>query len=335
MKPTLLKFLSFAVAALIAFVVLANTMGNQVAGSSQNYSADFSNVSGLRVGDDVRAAGVRVGRVESINLRGGDTARVKFTLSDQQGLFDTTGIVIRYQNLLGQRYLSLTPGEEKGKRLVSDSVVPVSRTSPGFDLTALLNGFEPLFATLEPAEINRLSESIMAVMQGQGGTIESLLSETAELTNHLADKDEVLGRVLDNLTPVLKNVGAQDEQLDSTIESLQTLMTRLASERKTIGDTIDGVTELSAVTADLATDIRPSFDKDIASLRQTAKLFVDNTEALIRSFSTLPKTTEAFARPMSAGTWLDIYICNIETVIRGNAVPLGPPDGPYSAVCAR
>ena len=334
MKSTLIRFVAFAVAALVALVVLANTMGNQVAGSSHKFAADFSNVSGLRVGDDVRAAGVRVGRVESIDLRGQDTARVKFTLSDDQGIFDTTTIVIRYQNLLGQRYLSLTPGEEKGKRLVGDSIVPQSRTSPGFDLTALLNGFEPLFATLEPAQINRLSESIMAVMQGQGGTIESLLSETAELTNHLADKDDVLGRVLDNLTPVLQDVSAQDEQLDSTIEALQTLMTRLASERKTIGETIDGVAQLSAVTADLATDARPSFVADVASLRRTARLFVDNTQALIRAFSTLPTTTEAFARPMSSGTWLDIYICNIETVIRDTSVPLGP-DGPYSAVCRR
>lgn len=334
MRATLIKFMAFAVAALIAFLVLANTMGNQVAGSSHTYAAEFSNVSGLRVGDDVRAAGVRVGRVEAINLRGGDTARVRFTLSDQQGLFDTTGIVIRYQNLLGQRYLSLTPGEEKGTRLEAESVVPVTRTSPGFDLTALLNGFEPLFATLEPAEINQMSESIMAVMQGQGGTIESLLAETAELTNHLADKDDVLKRVLDNLTPVLQNIGTQDQQLDSTIESLQTLMTRLAAERTTIGETIDGVAELSAVTADLATDVRPAFDADVASLRRTAKLFVDNTDSLIRAFTTLPQTTEAFARPMSAGTWLDIYICNIVTDVRGRDVPLGP-DGPYSAVCSR
>ncbi|MEO6606582.1 MAG: MCE family protein, partial [Aeromicrobium sp.] len=222
--------------------------------------------------------------------------------------------------------------KDVGKRLANDSVVPASRTSPGFDLTALLNGFEPLFATLEPAQVNQLSESIMAVMQGQGGTIESLLSETTELTNHLADKDEVLDRVLENLTPVLQNLGGQDEQLDSTIESLQTLMTRLADERKTIGDTIDGVSELSAVTADLATDIRPVFDRDIASLRKTAKLFVDNTNSLVRAFGTLPSTTDAFARPMSSGTWLDIYICNMSMTLRDTTIPLGP-DGPYSAVC--
>ncbi len=332
MRPTLVKFLAFAVASLVALVVLANTMGNQVAGSSHQYAADFSNVSGLRVGDDVRAAGVRVGRVESITLRGGDVARATFTLSDQQGLYDTTTIVIRYQNLLGQRYLSLTPGKDKGNRLDTDSVVPVSRTSPGFDLTALLNGFEPLFATLEPEQVNTLSESIIAVMQGQGGTIESLLSETTELTNHLADKDEVLDRVLDNLTPVLQGLGAQDEHLDSTIESLQTLMTRLAAERKTIGNSIDGMAALSAATADLATDARPAFDKDIASLRKTAKLFVDNTDALVRAFSTLPRTTDAFARPMSSGTWLDIYICNMSMTLRDRTIPLGP-DGPYSAVC--
>ena len=94
--------------------------------------------------------------------------------------------------------------------------MPSSRTDPGFDLTALLNGFEPLFATLEPEQINQLSSSIIAVMQGQGGTIESLLTETSTLTNHLADKDAVLGQVLDNLVPVLHDLASRGDELDQT-----------------------------------------------------------------------------------------------------------------------
>lgn len=326
-----LKLSAFVAVVLAALVVLANTMGNQVSGSHRDYDADFSNVSGLRVGDDVRAAGVKVGRVESIDLRGNDTARVRFTLADRQRLFDTTTAVIRYQNLLGQRYLSLVPGEAKGVRLAADSVIPLTRTSPGFDLTALLNGFEPLFATLRPEQVNRLSESIIAVMQGQGGTVESLLTETARLTDHLADKDDVLGRVLDNLTPVLQGVGAQDEELDGTIAALQTLMTRLAGERHTIGDSIDGVSRLAAVTADLASDARPALDRDVAALRRTSAVYVENSAAIARAFADLPRTTGAFARPMSSGTWLDIYICTMALQVGDQPLRLG--SGQNSRVC--
>lgn len=333
MRSSAIKFGAFAVVAILVLVVLANTMNNRVSGSTRTYDADFASVSGLRAGDDVRAAGVKVGRVEEISLHANDRARVRFTLSADQPLYDTTRMIVRYQNLLGQRYLSLLRGADGGHRLADGTLVPESRTDPGFDLTALLNGFEPLFSSIEPDQVNQLATSIIAVMQGEGGTVESLLSETATLTEHLADKDEVLGAVLDNLTPVLENLADHGTELDTTIGQLHTLMTRLAEERTSIGGSIDGIGALSRATSSLVAEARPDLASDLASLRDTAALFAKARKQLSEVFATLPLTTEAFARPMSYGSWLNMHICNMGTEVDGHLVNFGSTAGPYSAVC--
>lgn len=333
MKATIVKLITFATVCVLVLVVLANTMLNRTDGSSRAYEADFTSVSGLRVGDDVRVAGVRVGRVDGIGLVDGDTARVRLSIGEGQRLTDTTGMVIRYQNLLGQRYLALLPGRERGTFLASGSVVPSSRTSPGFDLTALLNGFEPLFETLQPEDVNRLADSVVKVLQGEGGTVESLLDETATLTRNLADKDAVVTDVLTHLTPVLENLVENEDDLTATVDELRALMTGLAEQRSTIGESIDGISELSRVTADLVEDTRPDVVRVTAALRTTAALFAENLGELQTMLAAVPTATGAFARPMSYGSWLNMYICNLGVEVGGQLVNVGSPDGPYSEVC--
>jgi phospholipid/cholesterol/gamma-HCH transport system substrate-binding protein len=332
LRTTTAVFATFGIAAMLVLGVLANTMTNQVSGGTTTFTADFTNASGLRPGDDVRAAGVKVGRVQGVALHRG-LARVTFDLATKQPIYTDTRLSIRYQNLLGQRYLAMLPGARSSQRLAAETHVPASRTDPGFDLTALLNGFEPLFATLEPEQINRLSSSIIAVMQGQGGTIESLLTETSTLTNHLADKDAVLGQVLDNLVPVLRDLASRGDELDQTVGELRALMTSLAKERSSIGDSIDGISELSDATASLVSEARPPLKHDVHTMREFGRIAVEEMERITSLFEVLPGATEAFARPMSHGTWLNMHICNMGVDVGKVSINVGSKTGPYSAAC--
>ena len=97
--------------------------------------------------------------------------------------------------------------------LPSGGTIPVSRTKPALNLTELFNGFQPLFQALTPTEVNQLSMNIVKVLQGEGGTVGSLMSNTASLTNALADRDELIGRVIDNLSAMLKTVRRVDRPL--------------------------------------------------------------------------------------------------------------------------
>jgi phospholipid/cholesterol/gamma-HCH transport system substrate-binding protein len=98
-----------------------------------------------------------------------DQAQVTFDLQDEQKIYKSTRLALRYQNLLGQRYLSLTAGAQRGARAVArTNEIGAGMTDPGFDLTALLNGFKPLFETIDPGEVNKFANNIIAVLQGQG-----------------------------------------------------------------------------------------------------------------------------------------------------------------------
>ena len=176
------KFGAFALASIVLLVILVNTMTNGLNEDSRHFDAEFTDVSGLRVGDDVKVAGVRVGRVDSIAVSDAG-AMVGFDLSVDQPLLDTTKLVLRYQNLLGQRYLALVQAGRRGGELDEDATVPMDRTDPGFDLTELLNGFRPLFEVLQPADVNKLATSMVQVLQGEGGTVES-----AAPADHRADQ---------------------------------------------------------------------------------------------------------------------------------------------------
>lgn len=317
-----IKVIVFAIIAAILLMILYNTMVNRVGGDAREYQADFTSVSGLRPGNDVRAAGVRVGRVNDVELVDGKIARVTFVVGEGQQLTDTTLLKIKYQNLLGQKYLALEPGEQPGsvvpeKKIINEKLVDTKEgkgtTNAGFDLTALLNGFKPIFDTLKPAEVNKLATSIVAVLQGEAGTVETLLDETATLTQDLANKDELFGQVLDNLTPVLENMAANESEFVATIDELRALMKGLAAERKTIGDSIDAVSKLADASEDLLREARPHVVADIKSLRTLATLLNTHRDELDELFETMPLGVGAFSRPMNTGGFLNIYICSLRT----------------------
>jgi phospholipid/cholesterol/gamma-HCH transport system substrate-binding protein len=326
------KFGTFAVVSLLLLMVLVNTMVNTLGGDTRTFDAEFAEVSGLRVGDDVKVAGVRVGRVESIDVDG-DGARVSFQLTEHQPLLDTTQVVMRYQNLLGQRYLALVQGPHQGEELEDGATVPLDRTDPGFDLTELLNGFRPLFEVLRPQDVNRLATSVVQVLQGEGGTVEGLLRQTARLTNFIADRDDVIDEVVTHLTPVLRNLAGQGDRLSGTVRELRGLMTGLARERRSIGSSIDGVSQLVGATSDLLRDAREPAIRTVARFRTVAHMLSASREELnaaLRSFGT---TFESLGRSASYENAVNVYMCSMVFAIGDQDYNLAGDKGPWSEVC--
>ena len=332
MRPTVVKFGIFTLVSLLFMALLFNTMANNVDGGTVDYHAQFTDVSGLRVGDDVRVAGVKVGRVQSIAVDGREAA-VELALSKDQPLLSTTRIVMRYQNLLGQRYLSLVQDSRRGTRLQEGATVPVNRTSPGFDLTALLNGFRPLFAVLEPADVNRLSESVVKVLQGEGGSVAELLRQTGQLTNYLADREGLFDQVVTNLTPVLDNLAGQGTELRSTVVELRRLMTGLARNRVVIGDSLDSISNLARTTTDLLRDARAPLARDVRALREVTAMYAEQGELFGRSLDAFGGVLSALGRGMSYRSAINTYFCTLDVTILGVRVGTTTTGDQHSAVC--
>jgi len=323
MRAPLLKLIAFAAVTVLLTAMLAQTLGS-FSGGGTAYRARFTDVTGLLEGDDVRIAGVRVGRVEGIRVADNTVAEVKFTVDEDIPLATGVRAKIRYRNLVGQRYVALAEGPGDGRPLPAGGLIPLAQTTPALDLTTLFNGFRPLFTALTPEDVNKLAYEIIQVLQGEGPTVTSLLRRTASLTNTLADRDEVIGRVVTNLNGVLSTLADRDESLDTTITQLQSFVSGLSGDREAIGQAVANLGELTGATADLLTDARPAIKGDVAALEQVAGTLNRNEEVIDRTLGTLPGRYESLTRVASYGSWFNFFLCDFDgrvTVPGAGALP--------------
>ena len=239
----------FVLVSVIVTGTLTAIMGSFSFGSETEYKAVFSSASMIKKGDDVRVAGVSAGSVKKVEILNRDQAEITFKVKKDVPVTTATRASIRFLNLVGDRYMALEQGAPGAKRLPDDGTIPLAHTTPALNLTELFNGFQPLFQALQPHEVNQLSLNLVKVLQGEGGTVNSLLGNTASLTNALADRDQLIGQVIENLSALLKTTDDHHTQLSSLIVQLKDWMTNLSADRKTIGASI---TNLSGLTAEVA-----------------------------------------------------------------------------------
>jgi phospholipid/cholesterol/gamma-HCH transport system substrate-binding protein len=321
-----IKLIAFMVVTSMMTIVLAATIGNFGGGSTTTYKAEFTDVTGLLPGNEVRIAGVRVGKVKKVSLAKlgakpcDDTdqmATVTLQLDNGQKITDSNHLQIRYRNLVGERYVAITEGVGAGKALKKDSTVCAKSadgtvlTQPALDLTVLFNGFKPLFQALDPKSVNDVSFEIVQTLQGEGSTIDALLARTASLTSTLANKDAVIGRVVDNLTSVLDTLDKRDGDLNALILQLRRLAQGFAADRTEIGSSIVGIGRLTDATAGLLTDIRPSLKGDVQQLKTLAHTLKENNGTVNGVIQRLPDKLTRIISTATYGGWFNFYLCGL------------------------
>jgi len=304
----------FTAVSLVVTTVLAMIMGNFGFGSTTEYKALFSSASLLTKGDDVRVAGLVVGSVKKVQIHDRNHALVTFSVKSDVPLTTASHADIRFLNLVGDRYLSLSQGDPDAGRLPAHSTIPMSRTTPALDLTALFNGFQPLFTALDPKEINDLSLNLVKVLQGEGGTIQGLLARTASLTNTLADRDQLIGQVITNLSGMLQTVDAHHQELDTLVVQLKDWMGNLAGDRNVIGRSVQNVSTLADELATLLAQSRPAIKGDVRQIRRMAAILKQpESKAIINeALERLPTMFRRQVRIGSYGSWYNYYLCDFD-----------------------
>ena len=318
------KLVIFMLVTTLATGVLVMTIGNVSFGGSREYKAEFVDATGVVKGDDVRVAGVKVGVVKDVEIHERTRALVTFTVEDDAAVTGATNAAIRYRNLVGQRYITLTQEIGDSQRLEDGATIPVAQTSPALDLTVLFNGFKPLFQALSPADLNKLSYEIVQVFQGEGGTLEGLLGHTASVTQTLAERDEVISALIDNLNEVLDHIGDRDDQLTELIQTFRTFIGGLKDDRQAILSSLDQISALSVETADLVQGIRSPFVEDIKQLRRVAGNLDRNKAEIDRALQVLPIKLQKVGRTAIYGSWFNFYLCEFkgDVTFAGQSLPI-------------
>lgn len=314
-RADLYKVVAFVLVTGFFLTIIGMTMGNVRIEDSHEYKAVFSDISGMKKGSPVRAAGVDVGRVKGLELQTDNTIVVTFSAAVAVPVTDKTNATIRYANLTGDRYLDLTePSAGNGSTLSPGSTIPATQTAPALDLDVLTNGFRPLMRGLEPDQINELSGSLIAVFQGQAGAVSSVLTHVASLTSDLAQRDELIGSLIANLDKVLKVADSRRAEFGSLIRELQLLTTGLAADRKTIGSSLQGINTAAGTTARFLALLRPELDGTVRQIGRLSTNLAKNTDQIDRSLRLLPGNLQLAGRVGAYGSFFNIYLCGVRVL---------------------
>lgn len=329
MSAPLIKLSLFTGVTVLLTIALVMTIAATSTGPTSSYAAKFTDASGIDEGDEVRMAGVKVGKVTSLEVVDGTRALIRFAVDSTRSLPEATVASVKYRNLAGQRYLDLDAAmSDEQQALPAGATIPLAQTNPALNLTELFNGFQPLFQALSPKDVNKLSSELIQVLQGQGSTIDSVLAHTASLTSTMAKKDEVIGQVIDNLNVVLGEVNARGPQLSELVTSVQRLVSGLAEQRKPIGEAVTAMDELANTTGGLIRDVRKPLRQDVAALNKLSKNLNAELPRMEHDLRTLPHRLDSLTRTVSYGSWFNFYLCQMSGTVGisdlGIKVPITP-----------
>jgi phospholipid/cholesterol/gamma-HCH transport system substrate-binding protein len=308
-----------------AFIVVV--FGQMRFDRTYSYAAEFSNASGLRAGQFVRASGVEIGKVKNIKLiDNGHRVRVDFAIDRAVPLYQSTTAQIRYLNLIGDRYVELKRGEGEGadRVLPPGGFIPLSRTQPALDLDALIGGFKPLFRALDPEKVNNIASAIITVFQGQGGTINDILDQTAQLTSHIAERDQAIGEVVKNLNIVLDTTVRHRKEFDQTVDNFEKLITGLNNHGDQLAAGTANISNAAGTVADLLADNRTLLHKTLNYLEPIQQPIIDQRDLWDDQLRRTPPGLNIVGRAVgSYGDWVNFYLCDL--TLKTNGLQAGGP----------
>jgi phospholipid/cholesterol/gamma-HCH transport system substrate-binding protein len=335
----MLKVGIFTVTMLLVALGLVVVFGEFRFGPSNTYHANFIDATRLKGGQKVRIAGVPVGSVKDVKLNPNNTVDVAFTVDKRYTLYSSTRAAIRYDNLVGDRFLEITSGPGELRKLRPGATIDQQHTQPALDLDALLGGLRPVLKGLDADKINVVSNAVIELLQGQGGALSNLLADTNAFGSALGARDQVIGDVINNLDAVLATVDAKGAQFSASIDQLQQLITGLARGRDAVAGAIP---PLASTTSDLTDLLKRSRRPVQGVLENTRPIATELNDRKAEVNNDIEQLAEDYLR-LSAlgayGAYFNIYFCSVSLKINGPAgsdilLPLGGQPDPSKGRCA-
>jgi phospholipid/cholesterol/gamma-HCH transport system substrate-binding protein len=282
-----------------------------------DYQAVFTNISGLKSGNFVRIAGVEVGKVGDLTLHHDGTVTVEFAVDKGIRLTEGTKAVVRYENLIGDRYLALEEGPGPPRRLAQGATIPLARTSPALDIDALIGGFRPLFRALDPDQVNALSGQLLRIFQGQGGTLASVLAQTSMLTSTLAGRGELIGELITNLNTVLHTFGTRDREFSDGLDKLSQFVEGLAQRKDEISTGLAYINAAAGSVTDLLVQARQPIKDVVHETDRVSGQVLADRDYVDKLLKDLPDVYQVLSRQGLTGDYFGFYFCEVLLKLNG------------------
>ena len=319
MKRLLPKLIAFVVVTGAFTAWLAITIGNIQFRDTYTLAATFDDVTGLLPNDNVKVAGVVVGKVSGIDVEDGK-ARVRFSVDDGVDIPKDSEAAIRWRNLLGQRYLYLYPGESGD--LMEDGDV-ISETRSVVDLGELFNRLGPVVAAIDPKQVNTFLEEFTGALDGNEQRLGQVIDDLGTLAAGLGSRDEQIGSLIEDLDVVAGTINERDRQIRQVLDDLVLLSTTFSANADVVDSAITDLGRFSGSLGELLANNRSQIDGTLASLASILDTVESKLGTLDGALANLDDSVTAIYRSGSYGEWLNQTI-----LCAGN----GPP--PPGQACA-
>ncbi|MFJ2667481.1 MCE family protein [Nocardia fluminea] len=306
-----IKLAVFLVITSVISAMLVVVVGDLRFIPSNTYRAQFTSASGMKSGDDVKVAGVPVGKVKALSFAADHFVEVVFTVDRDVRVLNSSTAAIRYKNLIGDRFLELDVVRDNSGQRSERDLIPATQTTPALDIDSLVNGFKPLLQGLDPDQTNKLSASLVAVLNGQEHNIAALVEQVGELGNTLADRDQLIGHTVDELSAALAVIRQRGQQFDGLVVDLQKLVTGLNSDRQTLLTGLERIDAGTAEVAEVLSDNRSAVAADVDQLRQLAANLNTDSATLSLLLAKLPGTYNLLGRVTGYGNFVNFFVCGL------------------------
>jgi phospholipid/cholesterol/gamma-HCH transport system substrate-binding protein len=277
--------------------------------NTYNLEAAFTDATGLVKGDEVRLAGVRIGKVGGLEVDRGK-ALVALRIDERHRVPKDSTFELRWKNLLGQRFIEIVPpsGAQPGGPAVAEKArIPTHQTREAADLSTLLNNTQPILARLDTASLNRVMATYASALHGREATLNQSIDDAAALLDTLASRADVMGQAVTDFATLLDGIAQHDAEVRRLLDSLGATSEVLSAKADQLGQAAgkagDFTSTLSRILAANGTDI----DRSLDLTKQLTEAAVRNKGSLERAFQTLPWTTAAMLRMTSNGDWIQSY----------------------------
>ena len=306
------KIGAISIAVIIALMVVAFKAGDlPLIGGGDTYHASFSEASGIKPNDEVRIAGVRVGKVTAVDLKG-DHVDVTFKVKTPSKFGTQTGAQIKVKTLLGAMFVSLEP---KGPgQLKEDSTIPLSRTRSAYDVVQAFSG---LADRAEKIDTNRLADSIDTLADLTKDTpaaFQSTLRGLSRLSETVASRNDQIGELLRNLDTVSGVLATRDQDIVSLMKNSDILLRALVARRDAVHTLLVSTSRFSQELTLLVKQTRGDLKPALANLQGVVNLLLKNQNNLDESLRLMEPFYRVFANTLGSGPWFDTWIQNLPPV---------------------
>lgn len=306
-NPVIIGAISLAViAAAVLMAFRADDL--PLIGGGDTYYAAFAEAGGLKEGDEVRIAGVRVGKVDEVALDG-DHVRVAFKIDEGADFGPESRAEIRVKTVLGAMFLAIEP--IGSGQMEEGAEIPVERTSSPYDVVDAFTGLAERSGEIDTDQLAESFRTLTELSRNTPDEFQAALKGVSALSRNLAARDEQINTLLINLRKVSGVLGDRDQDIVKLLEQADILFRALTERRDAIHNLLVSTTTMSKELRALVRDTKQDLQPALTQLDTVVRTLIKNQDNLDESLRQMAPFYRLFASTLGNGPWFDTWIANM------------------------